>query len=77
MRTFALILCCIAVSACVRHEGQPINGEQETSEGVSTVRYVTDAATGCDYVIFDGYRNGGITPRLRPDGSPYCRAPQP
>lgn len=34
---------------------------------------VTDPQTGCDYLVYSGYKQGGITPRLRPDGSLFCR----
>lgn len=30
-----------------------------------------DEETGVQYLIFKGYRKGGITPRLNADGTPY------
>lgn len=44
--------------------------ERGFSDGL-ILRY-TDAQTGCTYLIFAGYRKGGITPRLRSDGTPDC-----
>jgi hypothetical protein len=32
----------------------------------------TDADTGCDYLIYSSSRQGGITPRLNPDGTQVC-----
>jgi hypothetical protein len=35
----------------------------------------TDPATGCDYLIYAGYRKGGITPRMMADGRQVCVPP--
>lgn len=35
------------------------------------VQVWTDEETGVQYLIFKGYRKGGITPRLNADGTPY------
>ena len=36
------------------------------------VRTWTDPETGCHYLVWSGYQQGGITARLRPDGTPFC-----
>ena len=30
-----------------------------------------DKETGVNYIVYDGYYSGGITPRLNADGTPY------
>lgn len=46
--------------------------EYVNGPSMSKPRYVyiwTDTDTGCDYI---GTRDGGITPRLNPDGTQVC-----
>lgn len=31
-----------------------------------------DSQTGCQYLVYAGYKRGGITPRLNPDGTQVC-----
>lgn len=33
---------------------------------------LTDPRTGCQYIVWDGFRTGGITPRLAPGGRQVC-----
>lgn len=34
----------------------------------------TDNKSGCKYIIFSGYNEGGITPLLKADGTPDCES---
>lgn len=43
--------------------------ETDPPDGRSGLTLRTDAATGCQYLEGGG---GGITPRLGPDGRPWC-----
>ena len=35
------------------------------------ILFWTDTETGVEYVVYKGYRKGGITPRLNADGTLY------
>lgn len=41
--------------------------------GGEQVRVWRDPDTGCQYLLWERRRQGGITPRLMPDGRPMCR----
>ena len=58
----------------------------ETTEADAKTRYIqdygestedenysirVDKETGVNYIVYDGYCSGGITPRLNADGTPY------
>ena len=55
-----------------------VASEQITNENGRTVAFPygasvwTDKDTGCDYIVLNGDRKTAITPRLNPDGTPYC-----
>jgi hypothetical protein len=38
------------------------------------ISFIRDPVTGCDYVMVEGNRLGdvAVTPRLRPEGGPFC-----
>jgi hypothetical protein len=42
--------------------------------GGEQVRVWRDPGTGCQYLIWESRRRGGMTPRLTSDGRPMCRA---
>jgi hypothetical protein len=42
------------------------------SSGAEEIRVWRDPDTGCQYLLWRGRRDGGITPRLTPDGRPIC-----
>ena len=50
-------------------EVTPVSSDILTSDGYSDICDYVDPDTGVHYLIFYGYRKGGITPRLNPDGS--------
>ncbi len=50
-------------------EVTPVSSDILTSDGYSDVCDYVDPDTGVHYLIFYGYRKGGIAPRLNPDGS--------
>jgi hypothetical protein len=84
MRT-TLILC---FSGAVLLGGCDQNGSSFESEPIKTttlegkvrgksgggeeIRVWRDPETGCSYLLWRGRRDGGITPRLTPDGRPMC-----
>jgi hypothetical protein len=36
----------------------------------------TDPSNGCEYLLYAEYKQGGITPRLNPDGTQICERPE-
>ncbi|SOB78530.1 hypothetical protein SAMN06297144_0035 [Sphingomonas guangdongensis] len=44
-----------------------------TRNGGEQVRVWRDPDTGCQYLLWERRRQGGITPRLTPEGRPICR----
>jgi hypothetical protein len=42
----------------------------ESADFSSEVMLYKDPETGCEYLIFEGYKKGGITPRLDQHGKP-------
>lgn len=40
-------------------------------DGDTTIKIFIDEETGVNYLIYDSYRKGGITPRFNVDGSLY------
>lgn len=50
-------------------EVTPVSSDILFSDGYSDIGDYVDPDTGVHYLIFYGYRKGGITPRLNPDGS--------
>ncbi|PAD70591.1 hypothetical protein CHH83_01970 [Bacillus sp. 7586-K] len=38
----------------------------------SSLYISSDNETGCKYLIYEGYKLGGITPLLKSDGTPDC-----
>lgn len=68
-----------ALAGCMRKDDPTIPGNEaaatsgDTSPGgVGGVPVWVDPATGCQYL---GYTGHGLTPRLKPDGSPMCPGP--
>ena len=43
-----------------------------TRSGGEQIRDWRDPDTGCRYLLWEGARQGGMTPRLTPDGRPMC-----
>lgn len=37
------------------------------------ISVVYDKTTHCQYLVYDGFRSGGITPRLDANGDPVCK----
>lgn len=70
------ILAAIAWSA---YKGSPAGRNNapippRDSTGFNDVRTFIDGGTGCEYLISGDGRSRTMTPRLRPDGEPMCRA---
>lgn len=70
----AAIVAAIILAAC----GAAPAGETKTESrfvGQSAsdhLQVVEDTETGCRYILYDGYKNGGITPLMLPDGTQSC-----
>lgn len=64
-----------AMAVCLLLGGCSESEETETpisSDYVSDDVYVyVDEETGVNYLVFSGYKRGGIIPRYNPDGSLY------
>lgn len=43
----------------------------EKIDGDTTIKIFIDEKTGVNYLIYDSYKKGGITPRFNADGSLY------
>lgn len=43
----------------------------EKIDGDTRIKIFIDEKTGVNYLIYDSYKKGGITPRFNPDGSLY------
>ena len=53
----------------------PVEGKMRgTRNRGEQVRVWRDPETGCQYLIWQSRRHGGVTPRLTADGRPMCRA---
>ena len=63
-----LIVCCLC--SC-----QSTNQINNTLPSSSSVHIWTDEETGVQYIIYNGYNQGGIYPRLNADGSLHIAHP--
>lgn len=72
----------LALTGCtkapVQETEQPVEPMPPADYNAGNNVYVwADPDTGCKYLIFSPYREGGIIARLRADGAPDCPAAQP
>lgn len=60
-------------TGCGTVAGESTSTEDSNSHLTSndSIQIWTDSETGVQYVIYKGYRKGGITPRLNVDGTLY------
>ncbi|OUO25388.1 DUF6440 family protein [Eubacterium sp. An3] len=58
---------CLLLSGCSGSE----NEETEKSVSSDWIHVYVDEKTGVNYLVYSGYKSGGITPRYNPDGSLY------
>lgn len=82
MKVAGALLLVIAVSAAVistQTACQSASAVAAPSQAITWVRLAgtdivlfRDPDTNCDYLVYDGYKSGGITPRLGRDGRPFC-----
>lgn len=61
----------MSLAAC-NYGGSQVSDAGATEGGNAGVFVYTDPATGCDYLGRFAASEGALTPRLRPDGLPYC-----
>ena len=66
-----LMVCCLC--SCSVEENT--NQSNSTLPSSSNVRIWTDEETGVQYIIYAGYKQGGIYPRLNADGSLHTAHP--
>lgn len=83
-RISAIVAAAFALGACTASE--PVNTgserqlEQEEAPalfeyrdvGLRSIHIVVDRETGCQYVLYNGYKAGGITPRNDQTGNQIC-----
>lgn len=68
----ALLAACEAV---VQEGDEPTTGVVTPYVGAySSLRVITDASTGCQYLVVNAYQSSGATPRLDKNGKPMCGA---
>ena len=70
-----LIVCCLCSCSVEEDANQSTNQRINTLPSSSSVHIWTDEETGVQYIIYDGYGQGGICPRLNADGSLYIAHP--
>jgi len=72
----ALGLALLILSSCERMgpslPTEKVEGRTRSSVAREGVRVWRDPGTGCQYLLWDSSRRGGITPRLGSDGRPRC-----
>jgi maltose-binding protein MalE len=66
-----LMVCCL----CSCSVEESTNQSNNTLPPSSSVRVWTDEETGVQYIIYEGYKQGGIYPRLNADGSLHIARP--
>ena len=57
------------------NSNQSTNQINNTLPSSSSVHIWTDEETGVQYIIYDGYKQGGIYPRFNADGSLHIANP--
>lgn len=62
-----LMVCCLC--ACSAEEN--VDQKNDTLPPSVEVHIWTDEETGVQYIIYEGYKQGGIHPRLSADGNLY------
>ena len=73
-RTAMLLLVAVYVAcaaACTRVD-EVRDGEGKVIYFGNGVNIWVDPDTGCNYLVYSEYNKGAMTPRLNPDGTPYC-----
>ena len=71
MRFLAIIAAAGLLAACdTRSGGYERNALSPNA--MNEFGTFSDPATGCEYIVWNGYEKGGITPRLNADGQPLC-----
>ncbi len=74
MRTAMLLLLAVYVAcaaACTRVD-EVRDGEGKVIYFGNGVNIWVDPDTGCNYLVYSEYNKGAMTPRLNPNGTPYC-----
>ena len=67
-----ILMVCFLCSCSI---GESTVQSNNTLSPSSTVYIWTDEETGVQYIIYDGYKQGGIYPRLNADGSLHIDYP--
>lgn len=67
----AIFLFFLVVAVDVIHKSTRPYDSTDPSDGRSGLRLYIDDGTGCHYL---GSSNGGLTPRMNPDGRQVCGA---
>ena len=70
-----LMVCCLCSCSVEENSNQSTNQINNTLPSSSSVHIWTDEETGVQYIIYDGYKQGGICPRLNADGSLHIAHP--
>jgi hypothetical protein len=70
-----LIVCCLCSCSVEEDANQSTNQRNNTLPSSSSVHIWTDEETGVQYIIYNGYKQGGIYPRLNADGSLHIDNP--
>ncbi|CDQ21742.1 DUF6440 family protein [Halobacillus karajensis] len=65
--TVAFFLPFLTLVGCGETDSKPT---EETDN--KDVEIFTDGETGCEYLIFNAYQEGGMTARLDENGNPIC-----
>ena len=66
---FLMCLCLVGCKAVNTEEKEVVRAEEMNTNNGESISIWTDEETGVQYIIFQAYRKGGITPRLNADGS--------
>lgn len=45
---------------------------EESTPSKSEIEFYVDQSTNCQYIIYDGYNNGAMVPRMNADGTQMC-----
>ena len=71
---FILTLTIVMLTACGNTDAETkTNYIQDYTFYKNNIEFtiVVDKETGVNYVVYSGYKNGGVTVRLNADGTPY------
>lgn len=48
------------------------SSSEESKPSESEIEFYVDRSTNCQYIIYDGYNNGAMVPRMNADGTQMC-----